>query len=236
MQSRRSPIGGQRRGGQERALLPLLAAAGGVLLVVASSLALVQGPAPRAAAVASPPARSTTGVAGTAAVGGLHASGKARRPAATRAPARNRAPAPVSLRVADIDLDTGLLRVGLNADRSLEVPDSFTLAGWYERGTAPGAVGPAVIVGHYDSVDGPGVFYRLDELVAGQRIHVRRADGSRASFAVDRVEQVGKDEFPTSEVYGPVDRPELRLITCGGDFDRGTRHYRDNTIVFAHAV
>jgi len=142
----------------------------------------------------------------------------------------------VSLRVPGIGLDTALLRVGLNADRSLEVPDSFSIAGWFERGTAPGEVGPAVIVGHYDSVDGPGVFSGLDQLLPGEPVHVRRADGSRVSFVVDRIEQVGKDDFPTSEVYGPVDRPELRLITCGGVFDRGTRHYRDNTIVFAHLV
>ena len=144
--------------------------------------------------------------------------------------------APVSLRVPDIGLDTSLLQVGLNADRSLEVPGSFSVAGWYAGGTAPGAIGPAVIVGHYDSLDGPGVFYRLDQLLPGQRIHVRRADSSRTNFVVDRVKRVEKEEFPTSEVYGPVDRPELRLITCGGDFDRGSRHYRDNTIVFAHEV
>jgi len=142
----------------------------------------------------------------------------------------------VSVRAPGIGVDTGLLRVGLNVDRSLEVPDSFSVAGWYERGTAPGQVGPAVIVGHYDSVDGPGVFSRLDRLLPGQRVHVDRADGSRVSFIVDRVQQVGKDDFPTAAVHGPVGRPELRLITCGGDFDRDSRHYRDNTIVFAHQV
>ena len=204
--------------------------------MLVSTPALVQGPAPVAAAVDSPPQRSTTSIAGTAAAGGLHAVAEARRAASTRAVPVSRVPAPVSVRVPSIGLDTGLLRVGLNPDRSLEVPSSFSVAGWYEQGTAPGAVGPAVVVGHYDSVDGPGVFYLLDRLVAGQRVHVRRADGSRVEFVVDRVERVGKDDFPTSAVYGPVDRPELRLITCGGVFDRGSRHYRDNTIVFAHAV
>ena len=54
-----------------------------------------------------------------------------------------------------------------------------------------------------------------------------------AVFAVDRVEQYRKDDFPTIEVYGNTDDAQLRLITCGGDFDSGARSYEDNVIVFA---
>ena len=45
--------------------------------------------------------------------------------------------------------------------------------------------------------------------------------------------EVAKDAFPTATVYGPVPAPEVRLITCGGDFDRSSGHYRDNVIVSA---
>ncbi len=145
-------------------------------------------------------------------------------------------PKPASVSIPSVGVQSRLIRLGLNPDKTLQVPRSYSLAGWYTRGAAPGEVGPAVILGHYDSVDGPAVFYRLKELQPGQTVQVRRADGSTVKFAVDRVKRFGKDDFPTDEVYGRVDRPELRLITCGGSFDYRTRHYRDNVVVFAHLV
>lgn len=110
------------------------------------------------------------------------------------------------------------------------------MAGWYTKGGAPGDIAPAVIVGHYDSVNGPAVFYRLAQVLPDAAIQVRRADGSVATFTVDRVRRFSKGKFPTDQVYGAVDRPELRLITCGGSFDHSTGHYRDNYVVFAHMV
>ena len=143
---------------------------------------------------------------------------------------------PASVSIPSVGVHSRLIRLGLNQDKTLQVPRNYSLAGWYTKGAAPGEVGPAVIVGHYDSVDGPAVFYRLKELRPGQIVQVRRADGSAAKFAVDRVQRFGKDDFPTDKVYGQVERPELRLITCGGSFDYRTRHYRDNVVVFAHLV
>ena len=43
-------------------------------------------------------------------------------------------------------------------------------------------------------------------------------------------------QVSTDEVYGDVNRPEIRLITCGGSFDRTKRSYDDNVIVFGHEV
>ena len=143
---------------------------------------------------------------------------------------------PASVSIPHIGVQTRLVKLGLNADQSLQVPHRDELAGWYTRGAVPGEVGPAVIVGHYDSVDGPAVFYRLSELLPGQTVQVGRADGTVVTFAVDRVEQFKKGGFPTDEVYGRVNRPELRLITCGGSFDYETRHYRENSVVFAHMI
>ncbi len=155
----------------------------------------------------------------------------------TRKAARNRpVPAPSSVVIPSIGVQSRLIKLGLNADRSLQVPRTYSLAGWYTKGAVPGEVGPAVIVGHYDSVDGPAVFYQLSQLRSGQSVQVRRADGSIATFLVDRVERFSKGKFPTDEVYGRVNRPELRLITCGGSFNYSTRHYRDNIVVFAHML
>ncbi|MGI4894129.1 MAG: class F sortase, partial [Janthinobacterium lividum] len=142
---------------------------------------------------------------------------------------------PVSVAVPRIGVDTPLVRLGIAADGSLEVPGrgEFDRAGWLASGPAPGARGPAVIAGHVDSTTGPAVFYRLRELRPGDEVDITRADASTAVFVVDDVQQVGKDEFPTTAVYGPRPGPVLRLITCGGEFDHATGHYEDNVIAFA---
>ncbi|TQN43935.1 sortase family protein [Blastococcus colisei] len=146
---------------------------------------------------------------------------------------------PVSVSVPSIGVTSELLRLDLNDDGTVEVPPlgPNDQAGWYQRGPAPGAVGPAVILGHVDSAEhGPGVFFELGALQPGAEVTVARADGSVAVFAVDRVETHPKDDFPTLEVYGNTENPQLRLITCGGDFDSAVRSYEDNVIAFATLV
>jgi sortase (surface protein transpeptidase) len=90
-----------------------------------------------------------------------------------------------------------------------------------------------VIAGHLDSKHGPAVFFRLTDLTRGVQIFVDRADGTTAMFATQRIERYDKNAFPTDAVYGDTPDPQLRLITCGGEFDRKHRHYLDNIIVFA---
>jgi sortase (surface protein transpeptidase) len=144
--------------------------------------------------------------------------------------------APVALSIPSIGVHTGLVRLGLNADGSLEVPEDFSVAGWYELGPRPGAPGAAVIAGHVDSTAGPAVFYRLRDLRPGNVVDVRRGDGTGEFFRVYAVREFAKTEFPTSAVYGATTDAELRLITCGGAFDSSTGHYVDNVVVFARAV
>ncbi|HEY3241189.1 MAG TPA: class F sortase [Acidimicrobiia bacterium] len=121
---------------------------------------------------------------------------------------------------------------GLNPDGTLQVPADFARTNYYTGRPVPGDPGPAVIVGHVDSRRGPAVFYRLRELPPGGEIMVHRVDGSRVVFVVERSKQVPKNAFPTEEVYGPTPDPTLRLVTCGGSFDRRSGHYRDNIVVF----
>lgn len=146
---------------------------------------------------------------------------------------------PVSVSIPTIEVTSDLLRLGLNEDGTVEVPplDPDDRAGWYEPGPAPGAVGPAVLLGHVDSAEyGPGIFFDLGALQPGDEVEVARADGTVAVFAVDRVETHPKDDFPTIEVYGDTADAQLRLITCGGDFDSAARSYEDNVIAFATLV
>ena len=142
-------------------------------------------------------------------------------------------PLPLTLRIPEVGIDTPLIPLGLNPDNTLEVPKDFALAGWYVHRSVPGEPGPSIIAGHVDSKRGPAVFYRLRDLGPGATIEVARSDGSIAKFTVVAKEQHDKDNFPTARVYGPTDSPELRVITCGGTFDRTVGHYNDNVIVFA---
>jgi sortase (surface protein transpeptidase) len=90
-----------------------------------------------------------------------------------------------------------------------------------------------VIAGHIDSYTGPGVFFHLAQIRPGDRVYVRRADGTLAIFRVTAVRSYAKDQFPTQIVYGPTHDAELRLITCGGTFDPKLRSYLSNTVVYA---
>jgi sortase (surface protein transpeptidase) len=134
-----------------------------------------------------------------------------------------------------IGVDAPLTPLGLTSGGALDVPGDWASAGWFTGGPFPGEPGPAVVVGHVDSTRGPAVFYRLRELHRGDLIVLWRKGGIRSRFRVSSFEWVSKSAFPTQRVYGPVVAPVLRLITCGGAFDRSVGHYVDNLIVFAVA-
>jgi Sortase domain len=156
-------------------------------------------------------------------------------PAATPPPSTRppRPSPPVRVEIPAIGVSSRLVRLGLNADGTMEVPRDYGLAGWFTGGAMPGQDGPAVISGHVDSRTGPAVFYRLRELRAGDRVRVRRADGRWLAFRVTGSARYAKAEFPTGAVFGPVTGPVLRLITCGGAFDRDRGSYLDNLVVTA---
>jgi sortase (surface protein transpeptidase) len=118
----------------------------------------------------------------------------------------------------------------------MEVPRDDALAGWFTGGAVPGRDGPAVISGHVDSKSGPAVFYRLRDLRRGDRIRVQSAAGDWLAFEVTGIARYAKAAFPTDAVFGPVTGPVLRVITCGGDFDRASGHYLDNVVVTARPV
>lgn len=143
---------------------------------------------------------------------------------------------PQRLRIPSIGVDTGVIDLGLQPDGTMDVPADGSTAGWYTHSPTPGELGPAVLAAHVDWKGDRGVFYDLRRSRPGDPVEVERADGSTARFAVRRVERYPKDAFPTAEVYGDVDSAQLRLITCGGEFDAAANSYRDNIVVFAELL
>lgn len=140
---------------------------------------------------------------------------------------------PLSITIPAIDVTSPLEDLGLGKDRAMETPRDPDKAGWYTPGPTPGSVGPSVIAGHVTWDGAPAVFFKLTELDPGDRIDVRRADGSTAAFTVDRTAVYPKDEFPTVEVYRNLDHAGLRLITCGGEYSASDSRYADNVVVYA---
>lgn len=140
---------------------------------------------------------------------------------------------PVRVQLPTVGVDSSLARLGTDAAGALVPPEAFDQAGWFASGPAPGEMGPAVIAGHVDSRSGPAVFFRLAALAVGDPVLVERADGTTATFTVTALDRYAKDAFPTADVYGPTTDSQLRLITCGGTFDRETRSYADNVVVSA---
>ncbi|MGW2420297.1 class F sortase [Streptomyces sp. NPDC001709] len=142
---------------------------------------------------------------------------------------------PTRIRIPAIGVNAPLMGLALTRSGSLDVPpaQNKNLAGWYEAGTIPGETGTAIVAGHVDNAEGPAVFYDLGALKRGARIEVDRRDGSVAVFTVDAVEAYAANNFPDAKVYGAASRPELRVITCGGGYSRGSG-YQGNVVVFAH--
>ncbi len=126
--------------------------------------------------------------------------------------------------------------LGLASDGTIEVPDNYEEVGWYRFGPTPGELGPAVVLGHVDSEDGPAVFFSLGQLTAGDEILITRADVSVATFAVTGLERPRQAAFPIARVYGDIDHAGLRLITCSGQFVRGQQRYTHNLIVYARLI
>ena len=142
---------------------------------------------------------------------------------------------PVRIVIPAIKLDTGVVGVGLQPDKSMEIP-KVGLVGWYNLGPAPGASGPAVVVSHVSWQGKKGSFYYLRQLKAGDKVFIYDASGDFATFQVDSRETVPKTELPKEKIWSNTKDPVIRLVTCGGEYDSATGHYLSNVIVYGHLV
>ncbi|MFE0025895.1 class F sortase [Amycolatopsis sp. NPDC059021] len=143
---------------------------------------------------------------------------------------------PTSVKIPKIGAESSLISVLPNKDGKIAVPSVKTpmQAAWYRLSPVPGETGPAIVLGHVDGNKQPGIFFKLKDVAAGDEVFVDRSDGKKLKFVVDRKDEVPKDQFPNDAVYGNTDKPQLRLITCGGAFDQAEHSYKNNVIVYAH--
>lgn len=223
---------GRRRTAAVLALvgIVLVTAAGGMALAGRSQASYLERHPQTERVLPVPDARAVAAAWRTSAA---PAKPKPSKPRKSRRAVAKQMPVPVRLIVPAIGVSAPLIPLGLNRDRTAEVPKSFSQAGWFKPGPEPGERGSAVILGHVDSRSGPGVFYHLRALRRGDRVKVVLANGESLRFVVTGGKQVSKNRFPTDLVYARTPGPTLRLITCGGRFNSATRHYVDNYLVFA---
>jgi sortase (surface protein transpeptidase) len=198
--------------------------------------AVLAGLAVRASLTSDPRIEATVAALEPAAIrDGRNPVPRARTSRRQLTPVYKQMPNPVRVSIPAIGVDAPVIRLGLNPDRTIEVPKDFADAGWFEPGPEPGEQGPAVVVGHLESLGGPGVFYRLRNLRVGQVITIHIKGGSIVRYVADSMIRVPKGRFPTRRVYGRTKQPTLRLITCAGEMN-STGYHPDNYIVFASLV
>ncbi|MER5807965.1 class F sortase [Streptomyces sp. NPDC002033] len=154
----------------------------------------------------------------------------ARAPLSAAMPARIDVPA--------MGVQAPVIARGLDGDGAIE-PPPYELpgtVGWWGAGPAPGAPGTALMVGHVDTKSKPAVFFGLSTLGPGEKIRVSRADGTVAEFTVEDVRVYERAGFDPHKAYGPrvKGRAELRLVTCGGSYDKAAHQYSANVVVSAY--
>ncbi|WP_405684780.1 class F sortase [Streptomyces sp. NBC_00057] len=212
-----------------RALMwPAVAAGVGMLLIYDSIETSVDDKPPAPPAAVAP--------AAVPEVLGSHAAPRPVTPSAPAVgPAMSRS-VPTRLQIPSLAVKAPFTKLSIGADGRLNppAPNDSNLVGWFKGGVTPGERGAAIVAGHVDTTTGPAVFLQLQFLKPGSTVDITRADGSVATFKVDSVETFSKAKFPDKRVYSDTPSAQLRLITCGGPYNRKAKAYEDNVVAFAH--
>ncbi|GGZ75269.1 class F sortase [Streptomyces subrutilus] len=145
---------------------------------------------------------------------------------------------PQRLDVPSIGIQAPVISRGLDDDGAIEPPPyaSPGTVGWWGAGTQPGSAGTALMVGHVDTKAKPAVFFGLGSAQPGEKVRVVRADGSVAEFTIEDVRVYERAGFDPHKAYGQrvAGRAELRLVTCGGSYDKAAKQYTANVVVSAY--
>ncbi|MET7528270.1 class F sortase [Streptomyces goshikiensis] len=145
---------------------------------------------------------------------------------------------PARVDVPSIGIQAPVVSRGLDKDGAIDPPpyDRPGTVGWWGGGPQPGTAGTALLVGHVDTASKPAVFYGLSSAKPGDSVRVVRADGTVAEFTVEDVQVYERAGFDPHKAYGPrvPGRAELRLVTCGGTYDKAAKQYSANVVVSAY--
>lgn len=154
------------------------------------------------------------------------------------------------MRIPSINVDAPISHQVVASDGVLQDPIGPSDVAWYDFaglvgvGGVPGAGGNAVFAAHVDRAghldyagvdyNGPGIFFWLDRLSAGDVIEVSMR-GKTLRYAVKWTREVSAHDRDDWEdvVAADVGGDSITLVTCGGDFDRATQEYASRLVVRA---
>lgn len=140
---------------------------------------------------------------------------------------------PLQLVIPRLGVDAPVIAVGQTPEGAMDVPQQAHQVGWYLHSQRPGLTGNAVFAGHLDWYGVDGVFRRLAELGEGDKIVLRAADGQERAYTVEwRRDYPATSEF-VADVFGPLPRQAVTLITCGGRWNPATQRYDRRVVVRA---
>ncbi|MGD6966165.1 sortase domain-containing protein [Rossellomorea vietnamensis] len=143
---------------------------------------------------------------------------------------------PARIKIPSMDIDTGVIPVGLLDNGEMEVPEETDITGWYDRGAKPGARGNAVIAGHVDSQEGPAIFFYLKDIEIGETITIFDENGKEKTFKVKAKESYKNEEAPIEKIFGSSSERNLNLITCTGTFNYDEHLYPDRLVIYTELV
>ncbi|MFI7061326.1 class F sortase [Kribbella sp. NPDC050124] len=148
------------------------------------------------------------------------------------------APAPTRLVVPAAGIDVPVRAVGVAADGQMELPPDPATIGWYRFGPGPtDDRGSVVLGGHLDSKEyGVGPLVRLRKVRAGQLIRIASYGGRTTTYRVESVREVTKQRLPLADLFDRSAPHRLRIVTCGGDYDRDNGGYQQNLVVSATRI
>lgn len=199
-------------------LLPLSGCAGGV------------------AAPAAPPVAATSSAAASPAAATDRPTAPAAVPTirATLGPAAELRPRPTRFVADPVGIDLPVESYGVDDAGFMLLPATVNQVAWYAYSARPGdTAGTTVLAAHVDTAaDGLGPFARLRDLRAGDDLAVTDAADRVRRYVVTSVAKVDKSKVPLDLVFRREGDPELKVITCGGSFERRTG-YSDNIVVSA---
>ncbi len=139
---------------------------------------------------------------------------------------------PVTLEIPAIGVTSDIENVGELENGQMGVPEGVDNVGWFEPGTLPGNRGSSVMAGHIDSLTGPAVFYKLDQLKKGDEVVVKDAEGKSLTFIVTKTERYPRKDAPIDEIFGFSYGSRLNLITCTGEFNRKAKTHEERLVVY----
>jgi hypothetical protein len=142
---------------------------------------------------------------------------------------------PVQLVAPAVGVRMPVVAKGVAADGQMALPADPRRVGWYRFGPSPTAErGSTVLAGHVDSKRyGVGPLSRLRGIAKGDVIRIATSDGRMIRFRTTSVRSIDKDELPLDAVFDRAGPPRLRIVTCGGEYDRRYGGYQDNVVVTA---